>query len=169
MSDIRIYVADLAAYNDGVLRGVWIDATLDVEDIQAQVDAMLVNSPVEGAEEYAIHDYEGFDGYSLGEYAGLEKAHEVAEFISEYPDFAGALLNNCGDLDEARRAAEDDYCGCYASLTDYARELTEQSTEIPAHLSYYIDYEAMGRDMESGGDVFTVETGRREVHIFFSH
>ena len=59
---IRIYVADLAAYNAGHLHGVWIDATLELGDIQEQVDAMLATSPVEGAEEYAIHDVEGVDG-----------------------------------------------------------------------------------------------------------
>lgn len=56
MSDeIKIYVADLAAYNAGHLHGVWIDATLDIEDIQAQIQRMLSLSPVEDAEEYAIH------------------------------------------------------------------------------------------------------------------
>ena len=61
--EIRIYVADQAAYNAGHLHGVWIDATLELDDIQGQVDAMLAASPVEDAEEYAIHDFEGFDGY----------------------------------------------------------------------------------------------------------
>ncbi|HBO1348742.1 TPA: antirestriction protein ArdA, partial [Pseudomonas aeruginosa] len=41
---IRIYVADLAAYNAGHLHGVWIDATLGLDDIQAQVSAMLAAS-----------------------------------------------------------------------------------------------------------------------------
>jgi len=61
------------------------------------------------------------------------------------------------------------YCGCYASLADYAEELTEETTQIPEHLALYIDYEKMGRDMELGGDVFTIETGYQEVHIFWNH
>src|SRR5258705_8024723 len=101
---------------------------------------MLKASPVDGAEEYAIHSYEGFDGYSLGEYAGLETAHEVACFIAEYPNFGGALLAYYADLEEAKQAAEDRYCGCYMSLADYAQELTEQTSEVPEHLSHYIDY-----------------------------
>ncbi|MCG8381189.1 MAG: antirestriction protein ArdA [Gammaproteobacteria bacterium] len=32
-----------------------------------------------------------------------------------------------------------------------------------------IDYEKMGRDLELGGDIFTIETGYREVHIFWNH
>ncbi|SER43166.1 Antirestriction protein [Pseudomonas cuatrocienegasensis] len=122
--DIRIYVADLAAYNAGHLHGTWVDATQELEAIQAQVDAMLAASPVQGSEEYAIHDYEGFDGYPLGEYEGLQTAHEIACFIEDYPDFGGTLLAHCNDLEQARKAAEEDYCGCYSSLADYAQELT---------------------------------------------
>lgn len=170
MSDeIRIYVADLAAYNSGYLRGVWIDATLDIADIQDEINKMLSGSPVSDAEEYAIHDYEGFDGYRLGEYEGIDTAHEIALFIEEYPEFGGALLNHCGDLAEARNAAESSYCGCYSSVADYAQELTEQSTQIPESLQFYIDYERMARDMEMSGDVFTIETGFQEVHIFWNH
>lgn len=167
-TEIRIYVADLAAYNAGCLHGVWIDATLDIEDIQGQVNEMLAESPVEDAEEYAIHDYEGFEGYSLGEYAGIESAHEIACFIEEYPDFGGVLLGYFSDLAEARKAAEDCYCGCYTSLADYAQELTEETTTIPESLSCYIDYESMARDMEHSGDVFILETGHRAVHVFWS-
>jgi antirestriction protein len=165
--DIRIYVADLGAYNAGYLHGVWIDATLELSEIQAAVNAMLKASPIGHAEEYAIHDYEGFDGYSLGEYAGLEAAHKIACFIAEYPEFGGALLAHCDDLEVAKQAAEDRYCGCYMSLADYAQELTEQTGDVPEHLSRYIDYDAMGRDMELGGDVFTIATGFEQVHIFW--
>lgn len=166
--DINIYVADLAAYNAGTLHGVWIDATNDLEDIQEQVQAMLAASPEPDAEEYAIHDYEGFGGYALSEYEGLEAAHKIACFIDEFPDFGGELLNQFADLEEAQRAAEEDYCGCYRSLAAYAQELTEQTTEIPQALAYYINYEAMGRDMALSGDVFTIETAFEEVHIFWN-
>ncbi|RLJ22205.1 antirestriction protein ArdA [bacterium endosymbiont of Escarpia laminata] len=168
-SEIRIYVADLAAYNAGTLHGIWIDATEDLEVIREQVRAMLAASPERGAEEYAIHDFEGFAGYGLSEYEGLEAAHEVACFIEEYPDFGGELLNHFSDLEEARRVAEEDYCGCYSALADYAQELTEECTAIPENLAFYIDYEAMGRDMALNGDVFTIETGFEEVHIFWNH
>ncbi len=69
----------------------------------------------------------------------------------------------------ARKALEENYSGCYSSLADYAEELTEGTAEIPQHLANYIDYERMGRYMEMGGDIFTVETGYQEVHIFWAH
>lgn len=169
-NEIRIYVADLAAYNNGKLHGVWVNATDDLDDIWNQVNQMLAKSPEGFAEEYAIHDYEGFDGYSISEYEGLETAHEIACFIEEYPNFGGELLNNFGgDLEEAIMAAKENYCGCYKSLADFAEELTEETTQIPENLAYYIDYERMGRDMELSGDIFTIETGYEEVHIFWNH
>ena len=36
-SNPEIYVADLAAYNAGKLRGEWIDANQDESDIQAEL------------------------------------------------------------------------------------------------------------------------------------
>lgn len=167
-SEIRIYVADLAAYNAGKLHGIWIDAVSDLESMQEQVNAMLAASPEDMAEEYAIHDYEGFGGYSLSEYEGLEAAHEIACFIEEFPEIGGELLGHFSDIEEARRAAEEGYCGRYKSLADYAQELTEETKGVPDHLAFYIDYEAMGRDMELNGDIFTIETGFEEVHIFWN-
>ncbi|MEW8626270.1 MAG: antirestriction protein ArdA [Candidatus Thiodiazotropha sp.] len=40
---------------------------------------------------------------------------------------------------------------------------------MPEHLAYYINYEAIGRDMELSGDIYTLETGFERVHIFWSH
>ncbi len=54
-------------------------------------------------------------------------------------------------------------------MADYAQELTEETSQIPDHLQYYINYERIGRDMELNGDVFTIETGYEEVHIFWNH
>ena len=169
--DIQIYVADLAAYNNGILHGVWIDATQDIDDIWDAVRDMLIATPLdEKSEEYAIHDYEGFGSYRLGEYHGLESVHEIACFIEEHGAIATDLINHlCGDVEEARKAIEENYAGCYNSLTDYARELTKQQGDIPKHLEFYIDYDKMGRDMDMSGDIFIIETAHDEVHIFWSH
>lgn len=167
--EIRIYVADLAAYNNGYLHGVWIDATEDMDSIMDQVNAMLKNSPIdEVAEEYAIHDYEGYGAYRLGEYEGLEQAHKIARFIEEHGELAAELLNYYSDIEEAVKVMEEDHCGCYSSVADYAEELTEETTEIPDNLVFYINYERMGRDMEMSGDIFTIQTAHDEVHIFWN-
>ena len=64
LDPIRIYVACLAAYNNGHLHGEWVEVT-DEASICEAVQAMLFRSPIEEAEEWAIHDYEGFEGAEI--------------------------------------------------------------------------------------------------------
>jgi len=166
--DINIYVACLAAYNNGYLHGAWIDAEQDAYGIYADIRQMLAASPVESAEEWAIHDHEGFEGAPVSEYMGLEQVSALAAFIAEHGAIGAKLVEYFGDLGEASKALEDSYAGQYSSLADFAEELTEQTSEIPNSLRYYIDYERMARDMEIS-DVFVIETGFEQVHVFWSH
>ncbi|MFK7875876.1 MAG: antirestriction protein ArdA [Paracoccaceae bacterium] len=94
----------------------------------------------------------------------------IGEVNKEIHDKIAArqLVNHLGSLDGAKKAIEDAYAGEYKSLADFAVELTEQSTEIPESLRFYIDYEAMARDIEIN-DVFTIDTGFEQVHVFWSH
>ena len=71
-----------------------------------------------------------------------------------------------GDLDEAQEAITDRYMGEHTSLADYVQELTEQTMTIPQALQYYIDWQAMARDVEMNGEIFTVSTAHDEVHVF---
>ena len=164
----RIYVACLAAYNNGHLHGVWSDAAQDVEDIQSDIVAMLAASPIPLAEEWAIHDFEGFEGAEIGEYTSIETVVKIAGFVSEHGELGGKLLAHFGgDLEDAQSAFEN-YAGQHKSLADFAQELTEETTEVPQSLVYYIDYVAMARDMELNGDVFTIELGFEDVHVFWA-
>ena len=45
----------------------------------------------------------------------------------------------------------------YGSTEDYARELIEETTNIPENLRYYIDYEAIARDMRLNGEIVEIE------------
>lgn len=168
-AEIRIYVACLAAYNNGRLHGRWIDATLGEAHIWEEVSAMLAASPEPQAEEWAIHNYEGFEGVPLSEYSDCGTVVALADFINERGALGGKLLEHFGgDLSDASAAFEE-YSGEYKSLADYAQDLTEQTgPEIPKQLEYYIDWDAMGRDMEMSGDIFTVETGFEEIHVFWA-
>ncbi len=163
----RIYVACLAAYNSGYLHGAWIDAAQEPWSIFDDVKAMLAASPVRGAEEWAIHDYEDFGGVRIEEYTGFERVSGLAAFIAEHGEIGAALLAHyCGDLDEAREAMADRYMGEHTSLADYVQDLTEESTPIPQPLRYYIDYQAMARDAELNGELFALTTSFEVVHVF---
>ena len=170
MTTPSIYIADLSAYNNGRLHGVWIDATGGLNEIWDQVKAMLKTSPEAMAEEYAIHDYEGFGSYKVSEYEGLEEVHGIAVFIKEHGALGAEVLDYaCGDMEQAEKTLTESYNGEYKSVADFAEQLTEDTSEVPEHLQYYIDYEKMGRDMELSGDIFTIETGFEEVHIFWNN
>lgn len=163
----RIYVACLAAYNSGYLHGAWIDAAQEPWSIYDDVKAMLAASPIAGAEEWAIHDYEGFGGVRIEEYAGFDHVSAFASFVAEHGEVGAALLNYCcGDLDEAQQAITDRYMGEHASLADYVQELTEETTSIPQPLRYYVDWHAMARDAELNGELFTISTAYDVVHVF---
>lgn len=162
----RIYVACLAAYNNGILHGAWIEAT-EAWAIYDAVRVMLAASPIAGAEEWAIHDYEGFGGIRIEEYTSFDRLSALASFLAEHGVMGAALLEHyCGDLDEAREALADRYLGEHPSLADYVQEVTEETTAIPQPLRYYIDYAAMARDAELNGDLFTVSTAWDAVHVF---
>lgn len=170
MTTPSIYIADLSAYNNGRLHGVWINATDGLNEIWDQVKAMLKTSPEAMAEEYAIHDYEGFGSYKVSEYEGLEAVHGIAVFIEEHGALGAEVLDYaCGDMEQAEKTLTESYNGEYKSVADFAEQLTEDTSEVPEHLQYYIDYEKMGRDMELSGDIFTIETGFEEIHIFWNN
>ena len=164
----RIYVACLAAYNNGCLHGRWIDATTP-DEIRREVSAMLAASPEPGSEEHAIHDYEGFGGAYLSEYASFETVCELAEFIGEHGELGSRIYQHYGNDLEQARAAFEDYAGEYRSAADFAEELHDDTgPAIPESLRYYIDWQAVARDMALNGEIMVFQTGFDEVHIFWS-
>lgn len=162
----RIYVACLAAYNNGILHGAWIDADQDAWAIYDEITRMLRASPIPNAEEWAIHDYEGFEGVRIAEYAGIESVAETAAFIAEYGKLGAELVGYFGELDEAREAITDRYHGAYSDLADYMQGITEECLTIPENLRFYIDWKAMARDAEMNGDLLTIQTAHDEIHVF---
>jgi len=171
----RIYVADLAAYNNGKLHGVWIDAAQDAEAIQAEIGEMLKKSSEPFAEEWAIHDYENFGGLKLGEYESIESVARAAQLIEEHGPVFAALVDHVGglgQLDEAERAMKENYQGAFKSLEDWAYEFAHEtgfSDDACGGYASYVDWEKVAHDAELGGDIFTVENDAGELHIFWNH
>ena len=91
----------------------------------------------------------------------------MAAFIAEHGELGAELFKHYGDIAAAETALEDDYCGEYSSLAEYAEQLTVETVSIPESLRYYIDYDAMARDMAIS-DVLFIETGFECVHVFWS-
>ena len=164
------HVTCLAAYNNGILHGAWLNAAQDAWALYDDVKYMLTASPIAGAEEFAIYDYEGFGEVRLEEYTGLAEVADLGTFIAEYGAVGAALLDHySGDIAEARMAITERYHGPHASLADYMQEMPEETTEIPLPLRQYLDWQAMARDAEISGDLFTLITAWDVVHVFAGH
>lgn len=168
MDKPEIYVACLASYNNGYLHGKWIDANQSEDTIMDEIQAMLDDSPVENAEEWAIHDYQGFGDIKLHEYESISTIVEYAEFIAEYEELGQALIAEY-DLETAKMMIEDQYHGCYDSEVDFAQHLIDDcyGEKLPDNLMRYFDYEAFARDLFID-DYCSVELNGY-VHVFSNY
>lgn len=165
----RIYVASLSDYNAGRLHGRWIDANQDADAIQEEIDAMLKQSKEEPAEEWAIHDYEGFGEIKLSEFEPIEKVAEIAAALEEHDGAFEVAYSNFGNVDEALSAVKDDYLGAWDSLADWAENFLEDTgalREIPENLRSYFNFEAYARDCRLGGDVWEGRDSSGQLHVF---
>ena len=158
VSDTRIYVASLSDYNDGRLHGAWLDATAEPDELTEGVTAMLARSPIPGAEEYAIHDYEGFGPLALGEYAAIEHIARLANGIVEHGIAFAHYADQVGDDLEALDQFEDRFQGRWDSMVAYTDELLDslgldagRCTGLPDFVRPYvsIDSAALARDLTS--------------------
>lgn len=126
----KIYVASLADYNSGYLHGVWIalDECTDLDNVTEQVATMLKESPAVArglsclAEEYAIHDYEDFEGYQVQEHTPLSEVVEIAAAIAEHGEPFAKFLNDHGheSVEESVENFTDRLCGTWDSAGDFA-------------------------------------------------
>ena len=161
----KIYVACLAAYNNGFLHGQWIDANQSAEAIHSEIQDMLAQSPIAGAEEWAIHDYEGFEGIRLSESEDIDTVVEIAAMIKEHGPAWCAYANYEG-LDYATKENfEEAYQGEWDSEEDFAEDLAGETMEIPKHLEFYIDYEKFARDLFIN-DYFSADGECGKVYVF---
>jgi antirestriction protein len=168
----RIYVASLSDYNAGRLHGKWMSANQTTEDLEEEVQAMLAKSREPHAEEWAIHDYEGFGPLHLSEYESIVHVSALGRGIVEHgPAFAhwAYYLGSAG-WDDLERF-EDAYLGNWASMEEYAEQLLDDlGIDVDAlgldHLQSYIsfDLESFARDLsydlhvgEDDGGVYLFE------------
>ena len=149
--DLNIYVASLSDYNAGRLVGAWIECEgKDEEDLRAEITAMLATSQESVAEEWAIHDHEGFGSLDIGEYTPMSEVAEMCELIEDHEDVAMAAASWLVGLDEIREACEDKYHGCFDSLENWAYDLCQDMgymDELPSLIECHIDFESIARDL----------------------
>lgn len=130
----RIYCACLSAYNNGKLYGRWIDCDQDADDIWIEINEMLAASPEPDAEEWAVHDFEGWHGLTISEYPDVEEICTWAELIVEHGAAIAKFIGWAKDVGITADADEFQarYCGHWESSQKFALE----SDEIEEHYQY---------------------------------
>lgn len=164
----RIYVADLADYNAGELRGFWVDATDD--DLGEQTVAFLAER---GHEEHAIHDHEGFFGLAIGEYDSLERVHDLAVLIAEHGAAFAAYAANVGVQHATAEGFDDAYAGEWKNASDYAYDTARDTAASEDIIKMFdewpfscIDWDHAARELILGGDIWTHEQSYDCTYIF---
>lgn len=152
---IRIYVANLAAYNNGILAGKWLD--LPCNDLEEEIESIIAMFP-EG-EELAIHDFEA--PFKIEEYDDIEELNEIAEQIEDLDEYdQQKLIYLMDDGCTFKQALDElDVCDFYPDMTleDVVEELVDDGCfgSIPKSIQNYIDYEAIAMDLYYDGYVET--------------
>ena len=109
---IKLYLANLGKYNEGILKGEWVELPLSETELEeVMVNIGVAHYDKEGNfvpyvietdengyeyvyEEYAIHDYETDLNISISEYSSLNDLNTVAEIVEDFElDQVNALLD----------------------------------------------------------------------------
>lgn len=172
----RIYIADLSAYNNGKLHGAWTPAD-DEAVVWDCARQLLSTSPEPDAEEIAVHDHEGFEGYSVGEYEPIARIAQVARLIKEHGR-AGAVWLNIHGTEAFDRDFNDDYIGTFDSESELEDHLYESygfedlMKQVHAMMSdeqaIYVqfDIEQWIHDATLGGGLY-IEQDAGTLHAFW--
>jgi antirestriction protein len=165
----RIYVACLASYNAGTLHGKWIDADQSAEEIHDDVQRMLAASPESGAEEWAIHDYEGFGALRLSEWESFARVAAIAAGVAEHGPAFTAWLSYDEDRDPDGEAFQDAYRGEWESLKDYAEDYADETgmydvAERAKSPYVVVDIDMLERDLDI--ELYTVKSDHYTVYVF---
>lgn len=167
---IKIYVANLAKYNEGILKGEWLQLPMDSDELQEAISNVLGTD-----EEYAIHDYDA--PFEVSEYEDIFALNELAqdlEAISEDEEIvsiiADDVLGTGYDKQELVRVLKDhEYSVAYDVWTeqDLALKVDEEllpfdySTVKNAGIENYLDWETIGQEMVMDGWVIKNSFGVR--------
>ena len=170
----KIYVADLEAYNNGRLSGVWLDLT-DYSDADELMEAINDFLKTSGGEEYAIHDVENIPSNIYSEYMGQRDFEELYEMIDLAKENNLPLSVVQEVVSQYDASAVDEFQGRYDDAEDFAQQLVDDvGIESFTDFEYYLyitdtDRRLLSQDMadsyvddikdEDGGNRLIEEAG----------
>ena len=164
------YVTNLGKYNEGELKGEWLEMPTTPEHMQEVFERIGIGSKDEFGqtyEEFFITDYDDYSSIHItkdfGEYANLDELNYLANKLDsmsegQYQAFCAAVEsgNYGSDIQDYINIAEsvDDIrlISDIESDADFGRYIVETGyINVPDDLKPYIDYERIGRDWSYDG------------------
>jgi antirestriction protein len=117
----QIFVQHLAAYNNGLLIGEWLDATQDLSDLETEVKEILSRYP---GEEWIIGDYSDFGAIKLSKTESLENIARFAEGIAKYGEAFTVWyqLHNEGEWSDNQFSITGEYSSMDEYVEKYLRD-----------------------------------------------
>lgn len=149
----KVYIADLAAYNEGKLVGEWLDLSEfgSGEEVMEKISELLKQWSEEAGEEreeYSVHDMENFPKQMYSEGMGESSFQKVIDYWeaingTDYPmevveEFASLTGE---DVVDAANKMKDAYYGKFDDVEDFAREYVDSvgGIEGVSNPEQYID------------------------------
>ena len=116
-----------------------------------ETEQLTVDESYPSAEEWAIHDFEGFCGFPVSEGESPDDLIRMVELIEEHGDFIGEVAAHYGgNLDDAENAMEN-YHGAWEKAADYAEEYHNDCgslKNVPDSLAQCIDWDGVARGLD---------------------
>jgi antirestriction protein len=165
----QIYVACLAAYNNGKLHGTWIDCNQEAEVIWEEINEMLIESPEPEAEEWAIHDSENWQGIQISEYENIKRLAELAQMLAEHGKAFAVYYRYYGNDTNVEDFTEH-YLGEYKSEEDFVYEQWQEDGRLDqlkklGVTDSYIDWKAIATDWFIDS-YYSVNVSFERVYVF---
>lgn len=101
------------------------------------------------AEEWAIHDHEGFEGLNVGEWESFEKIAEWAELLEKHGPAYAAYAGNVGEEYADAAGFVEAYQGEYKSERAYAEEYADAVglVDESSPMGMYFDWDSFASDL----------------------
>jgi antirestriction protein len=159
-----IYCGTYAKYNDGCLRGLWIDLS-SFDDYNDFINFCKAIHADEEDPELMFQDYQGFPrDYYCESCMGEETFYKIYDYVQMCKLHGADAVDDYAELGHDLADFEEAYCGFWDSEEDFARHIVDECYDLDksmGSLSQYFDYEAFGRDlfmydytMGANGNVF---------------
>jgi antirestriction protein len=151
--EIKIYLGDLGAYNEGRIIGEWLTLPMDEEELRAKYNKYTHN----GQHDFYIADWECEIDKLVGEYSNPFKLNETASTLAEMNEHDLARIDYLISEGETVEYALDNFenVDFYPdmNLKQLAEHFVDEGLfgEIPVRIACYLDYEAIGRDLGFDG------------------